>query len=318
MYRKLIKSILIACTLFTSGIYDGIHAQTKSASVTETSASTTEVSLRKSRITESQPLRGEDILWKREVYRMVNLKVNQNGPLYYPIEPSEDHMNLFSMMFNLVANGKVSAYEYLDGREVFTDAYAIKFKDLLKRFDIPFKEKNDPKKTNASIYEIDAIDIPSAEVSLYYLKEIWFLDQRNSSIKVKTLALCPVLIREDETGETRKHPMFWIPFENLKPYLSQMAVAADSLNSATRLSIYDYFNQHRYQGDIYKVSNLKNQSIWDYCKTPEDIKAEQLRLEKELKDINNTLWEPSQKLLREEAELLKEKKFKESWDKKRK
>lgn len=318
MHRKKLNGILSICTLVIFGMTGQLNAQNKPTSSTETPSSFSEVSLKKSKVPETQLVRGDDVLWKRDVYRVVGLKTGPNGSLYYPIEPSGDKMNLFSTIFDLVASSKITAYEYLDGREVFTDLYAIKFKDVLKRFDIPYKEKNDPRKLNAMIYEIDAVDIPSEEVNKFYVKEIWYLDQRNSSIKVKTTALCPILIREDEMGETRTYPMFWIPFESLRPYLSQMSIAADSLNSASRLSAYDFFNQNRYQGDIYKVSNLKNQTIMDYCKTPEAIKAEQERLEKELKSMDATLWEPSQKQIREEEELRKAKAMKASAGEKKK
>jgi len=38
------------------------------------------------------------------------------------------------------------------------------------------------------------------------------------------------------------------------------------------------------------------------AKTPETIKAEQDRLEKELKNMDSALWEPSQREIREKAE----------------
>lgn len=308
MYKKRIISIvLVLCTLIILGIPDKTLAQNRQASAPEFPSSDAEVSLKKSKVPESTPVRWEDVLWQREVYRTIDLSIGQNAALYYPVEASGDKMNLFSMIFDIVANGKVTAYEYLDGKEVFTTQYAVKFKDILKRFEIPNKEAPDPKNANANIYTIDAVDIPSAEVTLFYVKELWYLDQRNSSLKVKTLALCPVLVREDETGETRRLPMFWITFESLKPYISQIPIAADSLNSAKRLSVYDYFNQRRYKGDIYKVSNLKNQTIWDYCKTPEAIKAEQERLEKKLGNMDSTLWEPGQKQLKEKSKSRKSK-----------
>jgi len=233
MYRKRKNGILIICALVIFGISGNLTAQNVPTSATENPGSFSEVSLKKNKVPESQPVRGEDIVWKRDVYRIIDLKSGQNGALYYPIEPNGDQMNLFTLLFDLIANNKIAAYEYLDRREIFTDQYIIKFKDLLKRFDIPYKERNDPKKLNSTIFEIDGMDIPSAEVTQFYLKEIWYLDQRNSSVKVKTVALCPILTREDEVGEARTYPMFWIPFETLRPYLSQMPIAADSLNSAT-------------------------------------------------------------------------------------
>jgi gliding motility associated protien GldN len=297
-----IKGLLIVCTLLFSGITEELSAQsvqTKPANSTENPGSFPEVSFKKSKIAESQETRGEDVLWRRDVYRMVDLTSGINGALYYPVEPTPERMNLFCTIFDQVANGKLTAYEFLDGREVFNESYTLKFKDMLKRFDIPYKEKPDPRKANSSIYEIDAIDIPSGEVTLFYVKETYYLDQRNSTMRVKTMAICPVLIRTDEVGEIRKYPMFWIPFEKLKGYLSQIPVAADTINSANRMNAYDFFNEHRYTGDIYKVSNLRNQTLWDYCKTPEEIKVEQTRLEKELQDMNDKLWEPSQREMRE-------------------
>jgi gliding motility associated protien GldN len=265
-----------------------------------------EVSIKKSKIAETQQTRGEDVLWKRDVYRMVDLLNGNNGALYFPVEPTAERQNLFCTIFSMVAKGQLTAYEYpISGSEVFSDESVVKFKDLLKTFEIPYKEKADPKKAGAFIYDIDAIDIPSSEVTLFYVKEVYYLDQRNSTMHIKTLALCPVLIREDETGQIGKKPMFWVTFENLKEALSRIPVSADTINSVNRMSAYDFFNQHRYKGDIYRVSNPRSQSLYDYCRTPEAIAKEQARLENELKNMSEKLWEPSQRDMRE-AEAQKE------------
>lgn len=303
---KKYKLIVLFLAAFLS--MEGSYAQNKQATTESYSGTVTGLSLKKSKQPEPGKVRAEDIVWKRDIYRMLDLTVDKNSPLYYPVEPSADRMNLFSSIFEAIAKGNVAAYEYLDGREVFTSQYAIKFKDLLNRFEVPFQEKTDPKRPGVPIFDINAVDIPTSEVTLYYVKEVMYLDQRNSSLQLRTTAICPVLVRTDEMGETRRHPMFWIPFETLRTFLSEQSVAADSLNSAERLSLYDFFNEHRYKGDLYKVSNLKNQTIMDYCKTPEEIKAEQERLENELTKVDDTLWEPNQKDIREaEAKQKKEK-----------
>lgn len=287
-----------------------LHAQTSAAPQTGTppqaattsqaySGTVTGLSFKNTKQPEPLKTRAEDIAWKRDVYRIVDLSVSDNASLYYPVEPTADRKNLFSALFEAIAQNQVKAYEYLDGRELFTEAYAIKFKDVLKRFDIPFREKTDPRRPNTPIFDIDAIDIPTSEVLLYYVKEVVYMDQRNSSIQTRTVALCPVLVRSDDYEGTRRLPMFWVPIEALKDYLSSQAIAADSLNSVERITLYDYFNQRRYKGDIYKVSNLKNQSIYDYCKTPEEITAEQERLEKSLQGLGDALWEPDEKSLKE-------------------
>jgi len=285
--------------LFAALTINGIQAQTKQAATESYSGTVTGMSFKNAKQAQASKTRAEDIVWKRDVYRMVDLQISENASLYYPIEASKDRKNLFSTIFDAIAQNKIKAYEWLDGREVFTDDYVVKFKDILKQQDIPFTEKTDPRKPGTTIFDIDAIDIPTSEVTLLYVKEVMYLDQRNASLQTRMVALCPVLIRADEYGGNQRIPMFWIPIEALKTILSEQSIAADTLNSAERISMYDYFNQRRYKGDIYKVSNLKNQTIFDYCKTPEEIKAEQKRLEKELKEIGNSLWEPNQKELRD-------------------
>ena len=44
--------------------------------------------------------------------------------------------SLFRIILRVVCNGQVPAYEYLDGREVFTDQYKIKVGEMLDRFHI--------------------------------------------------------------------------------------------------------------------------------------------------------------------------------------
>jgi len=291
---------ILALTFFTAMTITGLHAQT-SSTPTETVYSGTVTSMSFKDAKQPTPLktRAEDIVWKRDVYRIVDLTVGNNAALYYPVEATVEKKNLFSSLFEAIAQNKVKAYEYQDGRETFTDAYAIKFKDVLKRFDIPFKERTDARRPGTTIFDIEGIDIPTSEVVTYYVKEAVYLDARTSTIQTKTIALCPVLVRFDENEGTRKFPMFWIPIEAVKDYLSSQAIAVDSMNSAERYTLYDYFNLRRYTGDIYKVSNPKNQTIYEYCSTPEAIKAEQIKLEKELKEVGNALWEPNEKDLKE-------------------
>ena len=73
----------------------------------------------------------EDVVWRRDIYRELNLMDDANAGLYYPTEPVGSQMNLFCYIFKLMmmgpSNGGISAYEYrMDGNEVFTDSARIK------------------------------------------------------------------------------------------------------------------------------------------------------------------------------------------------
>ena len=56
------------------------------------------------------------------------------------------------------------------------------------------------------------------------------------------------------------------------------------------MSIDDYFVKNCYEGEIYKTVNLKNLAINQYCKDSTEVKKEQEKIEKELKDFRKNLW----------------------------
>ena len=67
-----------------------------------------------------------DRQWMRVIYRSIDLDKDKNAALYFPEEPIEGQENLFRIIMRLLANNTIPAYEYLDGREIFTDQYRIK------------------------------------------------------------------------------------------------------------------------------------------------------------------------------------------------
>ena len=157
--------------------------------------------------------------WMRVIYRQIDLTKEQNAPLYYPTQPMNGQMNLFSIIFQLVCEGKLSAYEYLDGYEDFSDNRKLDLKVMLDRCRI-FYEETPGKDNEPAGFVVNESDIPSGDVRSYYIKEAWYFDQNNSVFDVKTLAICPILTIVDDMGQNTM-PMFWIPYENLRPYINK-------------------------------------------------------------------------------------------------
>lgn len=228
--------------------------------------------------------------WKRIVYRFIDLKEEKNMPLYYPAQPTESEMNLFTTLFRLMVEGKVPAYEYIDGAEEFTEQYQTKLQDVLNRFNILHKEEP-TKNGKATIIEIENSDIPSEEVLGYYLKEVWYFDQKTSTYNSQIISLCPILFRVgDFGGEATRYPMFWFTYESIRPYISKNPVMTSNLNNAKTLTLDDYFRKRMFKGEIFKVANLMNRPLAQYCETEEALKAEQERIEKELLAFEESLW----------------------------
>jgi len=228
----------------------------------------------------------EEVVWKRDIYRTVDLEKEQNAVLYYPVEPIGKQMNLFTLLFKLLLNNEIPAYEYrLDGTEQLTADSKVKMQDVLDRFHVLYEEKDGK-------FTVENSDIPSSEVLSYYIKESSFYDQRTATYQTRITALCPVLHRDDGFSEqATKYPMFWVNYDEVSRYLERMEVMTSSYNNVSNMSINDFFITHRYKGDIYKTTNLRNLTLAQYCKTDSALTKEQERIEQQLQSFERNLWE---------------------------
>ena len=235
-------------------------------------------------IRQNQPVRNPeemiaDARWSRIIYRYIDLRKEANAPLYHPSTPAGGQRNLFATIFRLLQDDRIRAYEYLDGREEFTGEYRVNFPGLVDRFAIYHETEN------GSITVNDA-DVPSNEVLGYYLKEAYYFDTATSSFRVQPLALCPILFRQDDdaSADTR-YPLLWIQYGELEPYTRRMPLMASALNNRTTETVDDFFRKRSYSGEIYKTGSPGNRAISQYTSTPEEMKAEQDRIEQELLDF---------------------------------
>lgn len=228
----------------------------------------------------------EDVVWKRDVYRTLDLTKDANAPLYYPVEPRGRQVNLFTYVFHLMLSGRVDAYTYkLDGVESFDKKDKMEVRDVLDRYRIYYEEKDGK-------FVVESNDVPSAEVTRYYIKESVYLDQRTGTFSTKVTAICPVLMRgaDDFGGEATPYPLFWLNYDEIAPWLSRLPVMASNLNNVTNMTVDDYFAMNRYDGKIYKTNNMQGLALANYCKTDSAMVKEQKRIEKEIYDFEEGVW----------------------------
>ena len=226
-----------------------------------------------------------DVVWRRDIYRELDLNKDSNAGLYYPVEPMDRQVNLFTYIFKLALNNYIPVYEYrLDGNEVFNDSSKVQMKTVLDNYHIFYEEKDGK-------IRVDNSDIPSAEVKMYYLKESAYYDQANATFHRKVLALCPVMVREDDFGgEASKYPLFWVKYSELEPFLSRQTVMTSNLNNAATMSLDDYFTLNRYNGKIYKTNNMLGKTLAQYCPNDTALVKEQKRIEAELKAFEQNIF----------------------------
>ncbi|MBP3830346.1 MAG: gliding motility protein GldN [Bacteroidaceae bacterium] len=233
----------------------------------------------------------EDVVWRRDIYRQLDLLKDANAPLYYPVEPHGKEQNLFTFIFRLFVSGRIKGYKPGDdGGESFDEKDRLEIKDLLTDQRIYFEEEGGK-------ITVPESDIPSAFVKRFYLKESSYFDQRSATYKTRVVALCPVLMEENEfesidnePGTAQSRPLFWVRYDDISSYLSRMPVMASNFNNVTNMTVDDYFTLNRYEGKIYKTNNLQGRLLSDYAKNDTAMAAEQKRIEQQLVDFEEHIW----------------------------
>ena len=245
----------------------------------------------------TQATMSEDVVWRRDIYRELDLTQDANAGLYYPVEPMGSQMNLFTYMFKLMMrgakNGGIAAYKYnLDGNEVFNDSSRVKPLEFLDNYGIYYER-------NQRGIRLEDADIPSREVRGYYLKESAYYDQATSTFHTKVLALCPIMYREDEfysdaagDGElATKYPLFWVKYDDLAPFLAKQTIMTSDKNNAATMSVDDYFTLNMYRGKIYKTTNMLGRTLAQICgNDTAKMSAAQKRIEAELEEFEKHVW----------------------------
>jgi gliding motility associated protien GldN len=233
-----------------------------------------------------------DRQWMRVIYREIDLDQDVNAALYYPEEAIDGQENLFRIIMRLLANNQLTAYEYLDGRELFTDQYKLKVGDLLDRFHILYTQAKGSTEKNPK-YAIDESDVPTNEVLSYYVIERWEFDTRGNRMKTYVDAVCPVLHRSgDFGGEAIKYPMFWVKYSDLRPWLAQQTIFTSDDNNLPTCTYDDFFNLTMYKGDIYKTRNLRNKSMMQMYPDSADMHRAQDSIQNRLDKFEEKLWVP--------------------------
>lgn len=253
------------------------------------------VSIRQQNFDEYQRQTADYTPWQHVVYRELDMNPNggegaaKNASLYYPVEPMDGLTNMFRVLLSGLCDGKLKGYEYLDGREVFSEKYVVKPTDVLDKFQIAYVQDKD------GHLSVEETDVPCNEVMSYYIKERWEFNSQTGSFGPRVLAVCPVLHRVgDFGGEPVKYPMFWIDYEDARPLLRKYQIMSDGMNNAPRYTMEDFFTLGQYDGEIYKVQNTRGLTLAQQYPNPDTLKVVRERIEKRLRGFSDGIWVPNE------------------------
>ena len=307
---KLLRTyISISILLFSLPIIAQVEeaGTVRKRSVDEKNTKSNVINLRQQNSLEQTSTHDADLEYMKQVYRKLDLEKGPNAALYYPEDVIDGQENLFRIILNNVLGGKLPAYEYLDGKEIFTEQYKVDIPALIQRFDIYAKEAKGSNEKNLK-FEIDEADVPVNNVTDYYIIERWEFDRRSNSMKTIVEAICPVLSRYNDFGSDARYPMFWIKMNDLRPYLTGHYVFVSDDNNLPAYSLDDYFTLGLYEGEIYKTRNMRNLSLAQMFPDEDDLKRAQDSIDNRLRTYGKDRFVPT----REEYLSMKEKQDKEN------
>ena len=225
----------------------------------------------------------DDVVWRRDIYRELDLTKDKNAPMYYPVEPRGKMVNLFTYLFHLIRTNKITAYTYKDIKESFEKEDETTAKELMDRFEISYEEKDGK-------LIVDESSIPSNEATRYYIKESVYMDQRTGTFTTKVTALCPLLMRaQDDFSTIQQTPFCWIKYDDkLASHLAGLPMMASNLNNVTNMTADDFFAMNRYEGEIIMTNNMQGKAL-DKNDTTK-VAAERAHIEKQIADFEKNVW----------------------------
>lgn len=263
--------------------------------------------------------RRDDIVWSRIVYRVVDVREKQNSQIYFPITPTVKYKNLLRIILEAAVNDTLKGYEKKDEDiQPAWDKPAIckdRFSEFFIDCDWDSTEskirktplvKVDPITNKPSIYEY-GFGAYSTNTLKYVVQEIVFFNKHYSKMYTKVIAIAPFYSKNEinvtkqnnggitKTGENiwnffQSSVVCWFLYDDLRPYLAKQLIVPNG-NENQRMTFDDFFSQRLFYSYLLGDSNMFDKVLLKTYSDPVSIQREQQRIEYELMNIEQDIWE---------------------------
>ncbi|MBP6662887.1 MAG: gliding motility protein GldN [Paludibacter sp.] len=262
--------------------------------------------------------RADDIEWSRIVYRVIDMREKQNNQLYFPVTPNEKYKSLFRLILEATVNGGLKAYEKKDF-------------DIQPRYDLPltndrlvetfqiadYDSINNSVRKTALIEKDPLTNMPvissyaypdfASKQTKFLIQEIVFFNKHYSRMYTKIIGIAPIYIYNEtnvtnmfmlglnKSGEGiwnffQSSVLCWYLFDELRPFLAKQYIIPNG-NETQRLTYDEFFAQKLFYSYLLGDGNMLDKMLLQTYNDPESIRREQKRIETELLNVEQDLWE---------------------------
>lgn len=207
-----------------------------------------------------QEVREVDVMWKKRIWRSIDVAEKFNQRLYYPLQSIQDHKSFFEIVRNGISEGTLSLYE--------DDGFAVKMtkQQAMQNFsytlELVVPDENGDNITKPKEYkEYTTEDLLSVE-----LKEEWFVDRKRSIMDVRIIGFSLVMKSYDPTtGQIRDgfSRTGWVYFPEARFVLINYEVFNPN-NDAGRITYDDLLRMRLFSSMIVKENNVQDRTIASY------------------------------------------------------
>jgi len=254
--------------------------------------------------------RKDDVVWSRMIYRIIDLRYKQNYQLYFPVNPDDPtYKSLFRLILEAVQdsmpiydkdprNFKPSFNELTRVRpQKFREGEYFIANDSEGEYDTQDDETflvNYDSVAGKIVLNFDRYNNFIKNQVKYLVQEVIFFDRHTSRLHRQIIAIAPMqpdmAVSKEPMEFLRQSIRFWILYKDLRPYLAKNYIIPYQ-NETKRVTFDDFFQKRLFTSYLVGEGNMYNRMILDYAKEEEPAKKEQSRIETEMLNFEQDLWE---------------------------
>ena len=264
--------------------------------------------------------RKDDVVWARLVYRLIDLRYKQNYQLFFPKTADDPvYMSLFKLITEAVTD---TMPVYMPDRREFKPSFTADNRVNIKShpefineyhiFALPderglYKDQDEDGNFNTDqyivyydsvqnrmVFNVHSYDDYVKNQIKYLVQEVIFFDKHTSRLHRQIIAIAPLqlfgVMSEDPMEFLQNSITCWILYKDLRPYLARNYIIP-LLNETKRVTFDEFFQKRLFTSYLVGEGNMYNRMILNYAKKEDEAKKEQARIEAELLNFEQDLWE---------------------------